>query len=124
MFLCSNCQDNDLCETCESKPGIHDVRHVFLKLRFPAPGIGRRHGEMVPIFKSSVYKKTHERKQKEKQRKAAKEKEKEERKELKHVFKIQEKVRKREEKTIRKQKKEMKNEKRQMDPREFKMAKV
>lgn len=109
-FSCSNCSDFDLCEICEEKSGIHDIQHVFVKLRYPAPGIGRRHGEMVPIFKKFVYKSDCEKRKKEKElRRAAKEVEKKRRRSLKEsrqALKSQEKQRKKREKVQKQQTKE------------------
>lgn len=89
-------------------PVIHKIEHVFVKLKYPAPGIGRRHGEMVPIFKKSVYKRRCERKQKEKElRRAAKEAERERKRavrEKKHALKAQEKELKKKAKKVHKTK--------------------
>ena len=51
-----NCPDFDLCEQCEVIEDIHDPSHVFIKLRYPGPGIGRRHGVMIPLLKDIIYK--------------------------------------------------------------------
>jgi len=34
-YKCTSCPDYDLCSACESKSGIHDTTHVFLKLPKP-----------------------------------------------------------------------------------------
>lgn len=31
-YKCSTCPDYDLCSSCESKPGVHDPSHLFLKI--------------------------------------------------------------------------------------------
>jgi hypothetical protein len=56
FFYTRNCPDFDLCEPCEAIEGIHDASHVFVKLRFPGVGIGRRHGVMIPLLKDIIYK--------------------------------------------------------------------
>ncbi|XP_028392942.1 next to BRCA1 gene 1 protein-like [Dendronephthya gigantea] len=55
-YKCGNCPDYDLCEECEVIDGLHDPSHVFVKLRFPCIGIGRRHGVMIPLLKNIIYK--------------------------------------------------------------------
>ena len=50
-----NCADFDLCEECEGKQGVHDECHVFLKLRYPVCGVGRKNGKMVPLLKHCLY---------------------------------------------------------------------
>lgn len=97
-----------MCEVCEDVTGIHNIEHVFVKLRYPAPGIGRRHGEMVSVFKKSVYRRNCEKKQKEKElRRAAKEAERERKralKEQKHALKAQEKEKRKKDKAKKFQK--------------------
>lgn len=56
LFTCRNCPDFDLCEQCDAIEGIHNSSHVFLKLRFPGIGIGRKHGVMIPLLKDIIYK--------------------------------------------------------------------
>jgi len=40
-YKCSSCPDYDLCPACESKQGIHDPSHVFLKISKPVHSAGR-----------------------------------------------------------------------------------
>jgi len=40
-YKCSNCPDYDLCQNCESKVGVHDPSHVFLKIAKPIQNVGR-----------------------------------------------------------------------------------
>jgi len=40
-YKCSNCPDYDLCQACESKGGVHDASHVFLKIAKPIQNTGR-----------------------------------------------------------------------------------
>ena len=57
ISIFSNCADYDLCQVCEERhERIHDPMHVFAKLKRPAPGVGRKNGEMKPILKKIVYK--------------------------------------------------------------------
>jgi len=35
-YKCANCPDYDLCQVCETKSGLHDPSHVFLKMARPA----------------------------------------------------------------------------------------
>lgn len=49
-YKCCNCVDYDLCEECEAINGVHDLDHVFLKLRKPA-----RLRRSSPLFKNLLY---------------------------------------------------------------------
>jgi len=40
-YKCSVCPDYDLCQACESKSGVHDSTHVFLKIAKPINSYGR-----------------------------------------------------------------------------------
>ena len=51
-----NCPDYDLCAKCEQIESIHNSSHVFLKLRYPDVGIGRKHGVMIPLLNDIIYK--------------------------------------------------------------------
>jgi hypothetical protein len=54
--LYSNCDNYDLCAACENiHPPVHDQSHVFVKLRYPAPKAGVKHGTFVHLLKSSLY---------------------------------------------------------------------
>ncbi|KAI8496314.1 Next to BRCA1 protein 1 protein [Branchiostoma belcheri] len=53
-YKCANCSDYDLCEGCE-QAHEHNPNHVFLKMRTPAFGAGRKNGKMVPLLKNSLY---------------------------------------------------------------------
>ncbi|XP_078620100.1 uncharacterized protein LOC144887058 isoform X2 [Branchiostoma floridae x Branchiostoma japonicum] len=53
-YKCANCSDFDLCEACEQVTA-HTPTHVFLKMRTPAFGAGRKNGKMVPLLKNSLY---------------------------------------------------------------------
>ncbi|CAH1249554.1 NBR1 [Branchiostoma lanceolatum] len=53
-YKCANCSDYDLCEACE-QVSEHNPTHVFLKVRTPAFGAGRKNGKMVPLLKNSLY---------------------------------------------------------------------
>jgi Ca2+-binding EF-hand superfamily protein len=45
-YRCANCADYDLCEGCESQ-GLHYKRHIFYKIKVPAPSSGPRHMQSV-----------------------------------------------------------------------------
>ena len=52
----SHCPDYDLCEQCEAIEGVHDPGHVFLKLKRPAAGVGRKpDGTLEPLLTFPVY---------------------------------------------------------------------
>jgi len=41
-YKCSSCPDYDLCQACETKGGIHEPSHVFLKITKPVQHFGGR----------------------------------------------------------------------------------
>lgn len=47
----SNCANYDLCEECEGIYGIHDVDHIFIKIRKPCSKLPRS----KPLFKTTIY---------------------------------------------------------------------
>ncbi|KAK6166047.1 hypothetical protein SNE40_022831 [Patella caerulea] len=53
-YKCGNCPDYDLCEKCESKYGVHNAEHVFLKLRRPCKE--SRDNRKSPLLKRVLYK--------------------------------------------------------------------
>ncbi|XP_052235055.1 uncharacterized protein LOC127847284 [Dreissena polymorpha] len=59
-YKCGNCLDFDLCEVCESKSGLHNPEHVFVKIRRPCPRVGMVDGVRRPLLRGSIYR-THRR---------------------------------------------------------------
>ena len=55
FFCSSNCLDFDLCESCESKAGMHNPDHVFVKIRRPCTGVGYQDGIRKPLLKNIIY---------------------------------------------------------------------
>ena len=47
-YRCANCQDFDLCESCEAMQ-VHIKTHVFYKVRIPAPSLGNSRQSM-PVW--------------------------------------------------------------------------
>ncbi|XP_033101890.1 next to BRCA1 gene 1 protein-like [Anneissia japonica] len=71
-YKCGNCEDYDLCETCEAMEDIHDPTHVFLKLRRPVVRAGMRYdGKQVPLIKHPIYGESHEERLRRMEQKAA-----------------------------------------------------
>ncbi|XP_059169219.1 uncharacterized protein LOC131951000 isoform X2 [Physella acuta] len=54
-YMCGNCDDYDLCETCEDTANTHDPTHVFLKLRYPSAGAGFVGDQKFPLLRENVY---------------------------------------------------------------------
>ena len=51
-----SCADYDLCEFCESQPGIHQEDHLFVKVRRPCSRLGmNKKGKMKPLLKKNAY---------------------------------------------------------------------
>ena len=48
-YRCVNCDDHDLCETCESTQ-THNRQHLFLKVRIPAPQLGTRKEKQPLVY--------------------------------------------------------------------------
>ncbi|ELR19828.1 EF hand domain containing protein [Acanthamoeba castellanii str. Neff] len=48
-YMCANCADFDLCETCEAKES-HYKTHVFLKIRIPIPALAIPPGALLPVL--------------------------------------------------------------------------
>lgn len=54
-YIPRNCLNYDLCEDCESRAGVHDENHVFVKLRRPCYAAGYRNGKRAVLLKHRVY---------------------------------------------------------------------
>ncbi|XP_046546252.1 next to BRCA1 gene 1 protein-like [Haliotis rubra] len=107
-YKCGNCPNFDLCEECESKPGIHDQDHVFIKLRRPCLDAGLKDGRKVPLLKHLLYADNTERHTEEHDRLRA-------RKVAEKLARRQEKMKKREEKVQEKQKRKEDKLKRKLE---------
>jgi len=46
-YKCANCPDYDLCQICETKTGLHDPTHVFLKMARPVVRRGCPYGNRM-----------------------------------------------------------------------------
>ena len=56
LYLFRNCASYDLCEQCEAMDEMHDIRHVFLKLRRPLSGcVTKADGTVEPLLGEVMY---------------------------------------------------------------------
>ncbi|XP_071941936.1 next to BRCA1 gene 1 protein-like [Antedon mediterranea] len=76
-YKCGNCEDFDLCETCELIDSIHNPDHVFVKIRRPVSGVGLRYdGKRAPLIKHSIYGESYEERLRKREQRAARKAEK------------------------------------------------